>query len=127
VLVDTCVWIEFFRSYSETGEEVESLIKSNSVWVCGVILFELVQGIKSKAEKSKIQNILSSLNYVKMPSSLWQKAGELSAFLKSSGLNIPMSDILISAVALEYNLSVFTVDKHLKHIPHLTLYPGDQK
>ena len=52
---------------------------------------------------------------------LWQKAGEFSRSLKTRGITLPFSDIMIAAIALDKNLSVFTLDKHFEHIPGLTV------
>ena len=121
VLVDTSVWIEFFKSQSKIGDTLETLLKKDSVWVCGVILFELVQGIRSDSEKARIIQFLKDLNYIEMTDTLWQKAGELSCSLKIKGITLPFSDILIAAIALDKNLSVFTLDKHFEHIPDLDI------
>lgn len=121
VLVDTSIWIEFFKSQSKIGDKLESLLKEESVWVCGVVLFELVQGIKSESEKKQITGFLKDLNYIEMTDTLWQKAGELSRSLKTRGVTLPFSDILIAAIALDKNLSVFTLDKYFEHIPGLTI------
>ena len=59
ILADTSVWIEFFKQRSGTGDELEALILDNAVWICGIVLFELVQGVKSDDEKSKILSTLS--------------------------------------------------------------------
>lgn len=122
ILADTSVWIEFFKQRSETGDALEALILQGSVRVCGVILFELVQGVKSEAERSKILGAVSHLPYVEMSPSLWQKTGDLSSSIRKKGLTIPLSDILIAAVALEYNLTVFTLDGHFEQIPGLQIY-----
>jgi len=122
ILVDTCVWIEFFKAESEMGAKLESLILENSVWICGIVLFELLQGIHSEAEKIKTLSALSDLPYAEMSKSLWQRAGELSASLRKRGLNIPLSDICMSAIALEHNLTVFTIDKHFKQISGLRIF-----
>jgi len=53
---------------------------------------------------------------------LWQKAGELSAFLKKEGKNLPLSDIFIAALAIEHNLQIFTLDKHFEQIPGVKMY-----
>jgi len=117
ILVDTSIWIEFFKPRSEIGNKLERLIKDDLVWTCGIILFELVQGTKSEYDKSKITGILSDLKYAEMTQSLWQKADELSASLKRRGLNLPLSDILIASIVSGYNLSIFSLDKHFDHIP----------
>lgn len=88
----------------------------------GIVLFELLQGIQSETEKITVLSALSDLPYVEMTKSLWQKAGGLSASLKKRGISIPLSDICMSAIALEYNLTVFTIDKHFKQIPGLQTY-----
>ncbi len=126
ILADTSVWIEFFKEHSETGDALEALILENSIWLCGIVLFELVQGVKSDAEKTKIQAILSPLEYAEMSRSLWQKAGDLSSSLRKKGLMIPLSDIFIAAVAIEHNFQVFTLDGHFEQIPGVKIYkPAD--
>jgi predicted nucleic acid-binding protein len=69
-----------------------------------------------------VNDALSDLEYAEMTRHLWQKTGELSASLKQKGLNLPLSDILIAAVAIEHNLAVFTLDKHFAQIPGVKLY-----
>jgi predicted nucleic acid-binding protein len=121
ILADTSVWIEFFKPQSTFGKKLEALIMNNSVWVCGVVLFELVQGIRSEEEKAMILDALSDLEYAEMTRHLWQKTARLSASLKKKGLNLPLSDILIAAVAIEHNLKIFTLDKHYAQIPGVKL------
>lgn len=122
ILVDTSVWIEFFKLHSEIGDRLEKLIKEDSVWTCGIVLFELVQGTKLEKEKNKILEILLSLKYVEMSPLLWQKAGELSTILKKEGKNLPLSDILIASLAIEHKLQIFTLDRHFEHIPGVKIY-----
>ncbi len=122
VLIDTSVWIDFFRKNSPAGDTVVELLSKGLVWVAGIVLFELVQGAKSETEKARIVSRLSGLHYVEMSVPLWQKAGELAMLLKKNGLNLPISDILLAAVALEHNLPVFTLDKHFESIPGVNLY-----
>lgn len=122
ILADTSVWIEFFKPQSTVGKKLETLIMNNSVWVCGVVLFELVQGVRSEEEKAKILDALSDLEYAEMTRHLWRKTAELSASLKKKGLNLPLSDILITALAIEHNLKIFTLDKHFAQIPGVKLY-----
>lgn len=122
ILADTSVWIEFFKQRSGTGDELEGLILENAVWTCGVVLFELVQGVKSEDEKSKILSTLSHLKYAEMSKNLWHKAADLSASLRKKGMTIPLSDIFIAVIALENNLSLFTLDGHFKDVPGLKLH-----
>jgi predicted nucleic acid-binding protein len=122
VLVDTSVWIEFFKPGSPTGKKLEDLIIKNSVRICGIILYELMQGVKSEPEKTIILDALSNIRYYEMTKSLWRKSADISASLKKKGLTLPMSDIFIASIAIEHNLSVFTLDKHFEQIPGVTIY-----
>lgn len=122
ILADTSVWIEFFKSVSDTGDMLASLLAQNTVCTCGIVLFELMQGIKSEEEKAAILSILSELTYFEMPAALWQEAAGLSQMLKKKGLALPLSDIFIASIAIEHNLSIFTLDKHFEQIPGVNIY-----
>jgi predicted nucleic acid-binding protein len=122
VLVDTCIWIDFFRGDSDTGNILESLLQKDVVYTAGPILFELMQGIKSDREKANIISEVGGLHYREMTQALWLKAGELSSTLRSTGSLIPISDILIAVLAMEHNVQVFTVDKHFERIPGIDLF-----
>ena len=123
ILVDTTIWIEFFRARAKSGDALETLLMENAVWTCGIVIFEVLQGIKSEGEKNSIMGILASLPYVEMTKALWQTAAVLSASLKKRGLNLPLSDILIATIAIGNDLSIFTLDNHFAQVPNLKLYP----
>ena len=122
ILADTSVWIEFFKKESEIGDKLSSLLAEGSVTICGIVIFELLQGIKSDKEKSIILNAISELPYIEMNKALWEKSATLSSTLRKKGIVIPLSDILIAAISLEYDLSIFTLDKHFDDIPGITIY-----
>lgn len=122
VLIDTCVWIEYFRrKESPLSEKVKALISSGRAANCGIILYELSQGLKSK-EENEILDGLMALPYFDITQDLWVKSGNLTNKLNKQGITIPMSDILIAAIALNKDLSVFTIDKHFNAIPGLILH-----
>ena len=62
---------KFFKSKSEIGNRLEALLKGNSVWTCGIAMFELLQGVKSDSERETILGILSTLPYLEMSIDLW--------------------------------------------------------
>lgn len=125
ILADTSIWIEFFKPApaSELGDRLEACIVENSIWVAGIVIYELVQGVRSGTEKTRILETLSSLKYAEMTKALWQKSGELSSALRKKGVTIPLSDIILATISIEYNLQIFTIDNHFKDIPGVTIYP----
>ena len=122
VLIDTSAWVEFFRGSAGTAGEVSKLIEGGRAVICGVISYELLQGTKSAEEAERLTDVLPALNYVEMTSDLWIRAGKLSAGLRRKGITLPMSDILIGALALEHDIEVLTVDEHFASIPGLKRY-----
>ena len=122
VLVDTCIWIEFFRAKSGIGDPLEMLLTQNAVWTCGIVLFEVLRGIKSENEKRRLLGMLAGLPYIEMARALWESAAELAILAKKNGITLPLSDIFIAAIAIENDLSIYTLDKHFEQIPNLKLY-----
>ncbi|QWR77829.1 type II toxin-antitoxin system VapC family toxin [Candidatus Magnetomonas plexicatena] len=116
VLIDTSAWVEFFRGTSKTAVAVANLIEAGKALLCGVVRYELMQGAKSAVESSHLSGVLSALPYIEMTSDLWTKAGNISAMLRIKGITLPMSDILIAAIALEHNIEVLTLDTHFASI-----------
>ncbi len=127
ILPDTCAWIDYFRpGATSLGVRLEEALDATTVYACGPVLYELVQGARSEKEREELTNALSALPFLEMTEALWVKAGQLSASLRKAGRTIPFSDTLIATLALENNLTVMTVDEHYRTIPGLSIDPMDQ-
>ncbi|HWR58725.1 MAG TPA: PIN domain-containing protein [Thermodesulfovibrionales bacterium] len=122
VLIDTSAWVEFFRGTSKTADAVAKLIEIGKASICGVVTYELIQGAKSAGESAHLSGVLGALPYIEITSDLWTKAGIISAGLRVKGLTLPMSDLLIGAIALEHNMEVLTLDTHFASIPGVKQY-----
>jgi hypothetical protein len=127
VIADTSVWIPFFnRPNSAEKHALDALIDADDVVMLGVVLAELLQGCRSPKELIEVKDALLALRYIEVSQRSWIAAGEISATLLRSGVTLPMSDLIIGAVALERACSVYTLDRHFSKIPGLVLYspPG---
>jgi predicted nucleic acid-binding protein len=103
------------------AEKVEAALVLGEAATCGMVLYELIQGIKSPREETLVLNAFQALPHLEMTASLWIKAGRLSSQLRKKGQTLPQSDIIIAVLALEHNCSVLTVDRHFEAIPGLTV------
>ncbi len=122
ILPDTCAWIDFFRGRpTQMAEQVETALVQGEVVTCGVVLFELLQGIKHAKEEALVLRAFQAIQHLEMTGRLWIKAGQLSSNLRKKGHTLPLSDVLIAALALENNCSLLTVDRHFDVIAELTL------
>jgi hypothetical protein len=122
VIADTCVWIEFFRTKSETSNRLKSLITNHLVVGTGIILAELLQGIKTIKEQEIVIDIFNTIEHVEITKALWIKSGILASDIRARGKSIPLSDIVIACCAREHQMQIFTIDKHFNDIPHVKLY-----
>ncbi|MBI5789274.1 MAG: PIN domain-containing protein [Candidatus Schekmanbacteria bacterium] len=123
IIADTCIWIEFFRSKSEISNQLMELIAANRIVGNGIIMAELLQGVKTNKEREIIIETFKTLDYMEIDKEVWLKAGILAAEMRSKGRTIPLSDILLACCAEKYNLQIFTVDKHFQDIPNISIFP----
>ena len=114
VLVDTTVWIDFFSANLNTHvQTLENLINDRQdICVCGVILTEVLQGIRNDSEFKKTRNLFTNLIFLPMPYSVYLRAAEIYRALRRKGITIRKSvDCMIAAVALEHEIPLLHNDK----------------
>jgi predicted nucleic acid-binding protein len=118
-LVDTSVWIDFFRGVPSVKNSLEKLIARDEIFTAGPILYELLQGVKLPEERKQVKEALLSTNYLEITSNDWEEAALLSSTLRAQGITLPMTDILIGHLAKVSNLEVISFDPHFDQIPGL--------
>jgi hypothetical protein len=123
VLADTCVWIEYFRTTSPISEGLKKLIRNELAVTTGVVVLELLQGIKRPVDKELIKETILALPLLEATLECWVLAGETGHVLRKKGITLPATDLLLAAVAKKNYCSIFTTDAHFKAIPDLDLYP----
>jgi predicted nucleic acid-binding protein len=116
-LVDTSVWIDFFRGAPSIKNSLEKLIARDEIFTAGPVLYELLQGVRLREEKKQVKEALLSTNYLEITSNDWEEAALLSSTLRAQGITLPMTDILIGHLAKARNLEVISFDPHFDQIP----------
>jgi predicted nucleic acid-binding protein len=116
-LVDTSVWIDFFRGVPSIKIALEKLIARDEIFTAGPILYELLQGVRLPEEKKQVKESLLSTNYLEITANDWEEAALLSSTLRAQGITLPMTDILIGHLAKTRNLEVISFDPHFDQIP----------
>jgi predicted nucleic acid-binding protein len=118
-LVDTSVWIEFFRGTPAIKNFLQKWIARDEVFTAGPILFELLQGIRSPEEKKQVKEALLSTNYIEITFHDWEEAAFLASSLRAKGITLPMTDILIAHLGKTRNLEITSFDPHFDQIPEI--------
>ena len=114
ILVDTTVWIDFFRGQNTPEvRSLERLIGENEdVCVCGVILTEVLQGIREDKDYTAASTRFESLVYLPMGQITFRKAAEMYRTLRRKGVTIRNTvDCLIAAVVIEHDVPLLHNDR----------------
>jgi len=114
VLVDTTVWIDFFRGNSASHvNALEKLISDDEdICICGVILTEVLQGIKFDRDFFRTKNFFEALIYLPMSKDTFLQSSELYRALRKRGATIRKPiDCMIASVAIEHDLPLLHNDR----------------
>lgn len=123
VIADTSVWIPFFnRPDSAEKTALDILIDADEVALVGVVLAELLQGCRTLSERDALSDALLALPYYEVTQSTWLQTGDLSAALLRKGVTLPLSDLIIAALAIEQDCRIYSLDTYFKKIPGVHLY-----
>jgi len=120
-LVDTSAWILALRKnyLPALKDRIEHLLKENAIVTIELVKLELLGSTKTEKEFQRLKSRLDALYTVVCDLSLWQEAIDLAFKVRSIGISIPYTDILIAAGALKVQATVIHVDAHfdLLHKP----------
>jgi predicted nucleic acid-binding protein len=115
ILVDTSVWIEFFRGKEPYFTKLKELIESSYVLAHEVVFSELLQGCKNKTELNFILEYWESLTNIVSNGSFIQ-SGKLSFEDKHLGKGIGIIDSILIYETKQKNLKIWTLDKKILKI-----------
>jgi len=119
VLVDTTVWIDFFRhAQGRPGDVLDKLLAEDRVLLCGVVEMEIFQGLRDK-ELREVRSVFQLIPYLETSREDFIEAGDLWNRLRQKGITIPPTDCLIAQLCLKRNLSLFSLDAHFDGIKGL--------
>lgn len=113
ILLDTNIVIDMINNQDDFHW---ALLQQDSVVLCGIVITELYRGIKNQKEEKAIELFVNSVDTLPLQEDDWKQIGLFIAKLRDSGLIVPVQDAIISYLALKFNCSVCTKDKHFKLI-----------
>jgi len=118
VLVDSSAWIASFRSDAPASLQnylTQGLTK-RSIATASIIKLELLQGANTPREYNDLKSMFDSLHALEMTQAVWNRAYWLGFTLRRNGITIPTTDIMVAALALEYDCALLHQDRHFPMI-----------
>jgi predicted nucleic acid-binding protein len=126
VFVDTCIWASFFgKPGSPEKAAVDDLLDTDPVALVGPIVAEVLPGFRRKDQADWVGSRLRLAHYVEASWDDWRAAADLGRDVAARGNKLPLTDLLVAAVAKRCNASVYTTDPHFDLFPDLKRYWPD--
>jgi len=123
VLIDTCIWVPFFnRPQSSQKHAVDALLDEDRATLTGPIVAEILQGFRHEAQANYVGSHLRGMHYVEPTWDDWQESARLGRRLAAVGHRLPLSDLIIAAIAKRIDAEVYTSDPHFDLIEGLKRY-----
>ena len=113
ILIDTSVWIEFFRRNGDYPARISSLLEIQQVVAFEPVFAELLYGARSRKDRDIITSFWELLPQVDFGSGSLMKAAEMAGredFLKSG---IGLIDDLIIQATLDGDNRLWTLEKRI--------------
>ncbi|MFZ0484572.1 MAG: PIN domain-containing protein [Desulfobacterales bacterium] len=112
VLVDTSIWIEYFRSGNDS-EKLDFLIDENLIVINDLILAELVPSLRVRNQR-KIVSLLRNINKLELSIS-WDQIIEFQFKCLKNGLNgIGIPDLIVAQNAKQNQCTIYSLDNHFE-------------
>ena len=112
VLVDTSIWVEYFRT-GDNSEKLDFLIDENLIVTNDLILAELIPFLKIQNQR-KLINLLLNINRFDL-SVNWNQIIEYQYKCLKNGLNgIGIPDLIIAQNAKQHHCEIYSLDNHFR-------------
>jgi len=114
ILVDSSVWVDYFRGKSSRQVDLlDALLGNRELAIGDLILTEVLQGFKNDREFQKARMLLSSLEFVELGGkSVAIQAAENFRKLRASGVTVRKTiDCLIATWCIEHGSQLLHSDR----------------
>lgn len=112
VILDTSIWIEFFKSNPGIYPTVKTLLENRMILGLEWIFAELLQGAKNTFEADIIMGYWNNIPTFDAQG-IWLEAGRYSSANRLLSKGVGLIDAAILSAALKSGASIWTLDRKL--------------
>lgn len=119
ILVDTSVWIDLFAGHETPHVSTleSAIVSGEDLCICGLVLTEVLQGIRDDKDHTRTNEVLSRLLYLPMERETFMFAADIYRGLRARGITIRNSvDCMIAAVCIEHGAALLHNDRDFARI-----------
>ena len=114
ILIDTSVWIDYFVSkpIPHVALLEKLILDEEDICTCGIVITEILQGIKNDKEFNKTKKLFEYLIYLPMSYETFIQSAQLYRTLRKKGITVKrILDCLIATIAIENDIFILHNDK----------------
>ncbi|MBI2457404.1 MAG: PIN domain-containing protein [candidate division NC10 bacterium] len=113
ILVDSSIWIEFFRRPSAPVSLVlDRLLAHRLVCTTGVIKAEVVPGARTPKDFRRLKRLFDALPLAPERDGFWTHVTRFQYRLRRNGiLDIGIPDLMVATVAIQNRKTLFSADE----------------
>ena len=122
VLLDTSAYLAFLRGH----QEVKNILRSaEAIYFNAVVLGEIYRGFRRghrlKENEKEFDEFISSprVKFIDVDEETSERYAVIANELQGKGTPISANDVWISASAMQYGLSVVTLDRDFLRVPQI--------
>jgi predicted nucleic acid-binding protein len=124
VLVDSSVWIDLLNDTATAHREAlaRAIKAPEPIFITGLILTEILQGLRSDAAARRVANMMSAFRMVgELEPDDYRKAATLYRACRDQGVTLRSTiDCVIAQTCLKHNLPLLSRDKDFESIAQVS-------
>lgn len=113
ILVDTSIWIEFFKQNPDYVGEMESLLESRKAITIEPVFAELLYGSRSERERNRIIAYWKVVPRIKFSEGSLIDSADFANKNSFHNKGVGLIDSIILKASVENNYKVWTLDKKI--------------
>ncbi len=119
IVVDSSVWIDFFRASNPVlGHQLQSLLDADEVALAVPVRIEILSGASTRNLPS-LKRVLSALPLFYPTDESWARIDTWVEIGLRSGERFGFGDLLIAAIAVDHEASVWSLDDDFRRMARL--------
>ena len=124
ILIDTSVWIEFFRQNDGYTKRIKSLLEAREIITVEPVFAELLYGVRQRRDKEMILSYWQILPKITFGMNSMLGTSEYANNNNYHKLGIGLMDAIIIKSAVDGNHSIWTLDMKINdNIDRKYIYP----